>query len=316
MIILNKIDIKNEHTIYMIIFSILVVLIIHIPEIYNPIQFYDDKHTIQPFIQDCSVKQIPTIRDPLRYYELCVSRYELGNIEILPVVSIFSLSVFVFILTKQFVNSNLLGLLGMILLLLTNSFSFYGFSATYAQTWVALMFCSLILIRTRFYYLSVIPFLISLFFRGLPLLDIPIFFGMIYISNIKRKRMIYTLFLIVGLLSSLYAILGNEYIEQNGVITNNIKFDTVSYFFSTFRYEIILSFCIPFIGLFLYKLKNKNSQFIFFSMTYLITQIWFLGAFTNLSQEPYRMFPLYIFAIIGITLIIKNYIIEKKALYF
>lgn len=282
-----------------------------LPFINYPIIFYDTSRTIGPFIKSCSVSVIPNLRDPLRYYQLCISDHVLNNVYTIPVISGIVLIIISFYYTKKITKSNLASWTGIIMILSSTSFSYYGFSATYDQTWVMLLFASLFILNTRWNHLAIIPFIISLGFRGLPLLDIPIIISQIIVleETKKRKTILIMLFMTTAIVSIIYIINGGSALTQNQKFIFDLDLGLQS--LNAFRMDIFFYLLIIPQVFLLFKVKTKQAGFLLFSITFLIFQTYCLSAFTNLGQEPYRMFPLIIFISIGYAYIISHLIVPR-----
>ena len=298
----NILKIKNE----IIGFFILVLTIIHLPFISTPTIFSDTMKTLVPFLNSCSFSHVPELRDPFRFYSLCFSDHVLGNVYTIPTLSMLALLVIVFYYTKKLTSSTTYSLIAVLGVVISHSFAHYGFSATYDQTWVLLLFSSLLLLNTRFSYLAVIPFIISLGFRGLPLLDMPIISAQIIILNHTRKKKLLLIipFILVSIISIIYILDGGYALTQAQQLSFNLVrgFESIQ----SYRMDMILFACaIPEI-LLLYKIKTKEASFILLSISYLIFQTYYLYAFSNLVQQPYRLFPLIIMISLGYSYILSR----------
>ena len=287
--------------------------LLHVPIFAKPIIFYDTQRVILPFIKSCSLNYLPQLRDPFRFYTLCVSDKIMGNMYIIPSISTIVLLLITFFITKHITHSKTYSLLAVLILVLTNSYSIYGFSATYDQTWVMLFFATIFLLQTKYRNLAVIPFMISLGFRGLPLLDLPIIISYILILDITKRQKLHVIipFVLVGVASIVYILSGGYAITQSQQVIFDLKEGLSS--LQTFRIDFLFYiFAIP-VSYFLYRLNTKMSRFLLFSITYLVFQVYSLSAFTNLGQEPYRMFPLLIFQCMGVSYVLSNYF--KRRIY-
>lgn len=294
------------------VFFIAFFTLLHMPIFAKPIEFYDTLRVIIPFVNSCTVNLIPNMRDPFRYYTLCFSAHVLGNVYWVPLVSMAVLLLLVFLLIKKFTGSITYSLFGVLLITLANSFGYYAFSATYDQTWVALLFGSIYLLTTKYRYVSIIPFTISLGFRGLPLLDMPIIIAMISMLEIpKKQKIILSIgFICVAIAAIVYTEFGGIALTQ----AQQITFDLSNGFegIKVYRMDIIFYLSSIPLGYMLYTINTKYSNLILFSITYLIFQVFYLSAFTNLGQEPYRMFPLLIFIAVGYGYSLKILLIKRE----
>ena len=280
----------------------------------KPIIFSDTTKILVPFINSCSVNVLPHLRDPFRFYTLCISDHILGNVYWLPTISMISLLVLTFLIVKKFTQSNTYSLLAVLILTLTNSFNYYAFSATYDQTWVALFFGSIYLLNTKYRTLAVIPFIISLGFRGLPLLDLPIIITQIIILDISRKQKMSLIipFICVSVIAIIYTANGGYALTQAQQFTLDLGKGLQG--LETYRMDLVFFFSALPLSILLYKIKTKEAGFILFACSYLVFQVFYLSAFTNLGQEPYRMFPLLIFIALGYAYVI-NRLLERVEIY-
>lgn len=302
----------------LVIVIISVSFLFNISQLVDPILFYDNGYTIDPFLDNCSIEKLPPMRDTLRYYTLCLSDKVFDNVRVIPVFSTMSLALCVFLYARVITRSNSLSLISLLVFVSTNTFHFYGFTATYDQTWVLLLFTSLLLLNTRFRYYSLIPYIFSMFFRGLPLLDFPIILTQISLLDIpgRQKRKILILYSLIVLLASLYTLSGGYAIINGAGLNFDLK-NSLSGMLFNFRFDMILFSSLPVVIFFLNRIHTKESGFILFGITYLFFQIFYLNSFTNLGQEPYRLMPLIAFLVIGFSLILKDHSnIKNDLLHF
>jgi len=266
--------------------------------IVHPIVYYDVNRVTVPFLEKCTISSLPDMREPLRWYTVCLSDHVFGYSQLLP--SLFSLSLIpiIFYYSKALTKSNTVSILATLITSLSTTFVNYAFSDTYPQFWVALLFGSLYLASTKkFAYFAVAPFAIGIFYHGLVLLDFPLIVYQLYKSQTgKRRNLSIISILIPAVLLLGYTLLGGTSISNNGMIQNNISLKTITQELTTFRFDIPLYLSLPLLLPLLYKSKKYG---MLFSISYLILQVFALGLFTNLGQEPYRLLPILVFMAIG-----------------
>ncbi len=241
-----------------------------------------------------------------------------GNYKIIPYLASISLLVLTYFFTKLITKSRFAGIAAMAILLQSSIFLIYHSSVAYDNYWIFFYLLSLYAIY-KFWPLSPISFIASIFTKPLTIVFLPFTLFFIYRAGISKRRKILTagsyIFVIImgtyGALAwkaatSLSAINTNGFWSAFNAFTYQLRFDPV-----------VVIFLLPVtVMLFLTARRgayHADSILLILMSTVLLQPL--ASAFTVASSEPYRFMPLIVFFAISVGMLLsKNYKLQNSLL--
>jgi len=277
---------------------------------------WTDYTAVKQRVQDWNPSQIASSFEPhLRYLLLSASLNIFGNIRVLPFVVSIALVALTYFITKELSQKRFAGLVGVAILLQSNTFLSYDTSATYDNLWTLLYVLSLYLIYKK-WFLSPPSFVASIPAKALTAMFLPMTLFFIYRSNLPRQKkkilaVTYGAIIIAGIAATAAGI--------------NISSSTTDYGpydlwrgFTAWAFQmrfdvIVLFFILPLIvGLFVVSRRGIiHADSIMVLIMGMLLSAPILQGFTNQTIQPYRFVPLVVFFAMGVGTILSKRSIEK-----
>ncbi len=249
----------------------------------------------------------------VRMFLLDFSQEFLQNIKILPFFASISSVIFTALITIQITKKRFAGIIAMIIVLTSMTFTDFDTIAVYENFWVLFYLISLYSIHKRWWYASPVTFILSIFTKAFVITYFWMTFFYIYRAEIKSKSKIY-------LFASYAIVLGIIYwIFENG--RSIIYDDIIRYDFNAFLDAFtgwgnsmqldpfVLLIILPLVVALFYKAKNGIKQAD--SILILLAGSILAGPLISLMTDfyfilPYRFIPFIIFTAIGVGIIFSK----------
>ena len=237
----------------------------------------------------------------------------LQNIKILPFVASISVVIFTALITIQISKKRLAGIIAMIILLTSVTFTDFDTIAVYENFWVLFYLISLYSINKRWWYASPATFILSIFTKAFIATYFWMNFFYIYRADIKKKTKLF-------LFASYGIIIGITYwIFESG--RSIIYDDIIRYDFNAFidgftgwgnsmqLDPFVLLFIIPLAIALFFKSKNGLKQAD--SILILLAGSILAGPLISLVTDfyfilPYRFIPFVVFMAIGVSILFSK----------
>jgi len=243
----------------------------------------------------------------VRMILLDFSQEYIQNIKFLPFVASILVVIFTGLITVQISKKRFSGIISMIILLQSITFTDFDTIAVYENFWVLFFLISLYMIQKKSWYLSPISFILSIFTKAFVITYFWINIFFIFRAEISRK----TKYMILGTYTALISITYFIFQNQTSIIYDQIVTIDFNSFLNGFtgwgnsmQLDPLVMLCIiPLtIGLFLKSLKGiKQSD----SILIMIMGTIIAGPLISLVTDfyfilPYRFIPFIVAIAIGI----------------
>ena len=249
----------------------------------------------------------------VRMILLDFSQEFLQNIKILPFIASISTVIFTALITIQLAKKRLAGIIAMIVVLQSVTFTDFDTIAVYENFWVLFYLISIYLINKRWWYASPIAFLLSVFTKAFTATYFWMNLFFIYRSEIPKKSK----FILFGSYAIAIGIM--YYIFDSGrsmIYDDIIRYDFVAFldgfagWGNSMQLDPLIVLCIlPLtVGLFIKSLNGLKQAD---SILLLIAGSILAGPLISLITDfyfilPYRFIPFIIFVAIGIGIIFSK----------
>ena len=251
----------------------------------------------------------------VEYFLNTTSMKVFGNYKIIPYIASIALLVLTYFFTKLITKSRLAGIASMVVLLQSSIFLTYHNSVAYDNYWILFYLFSLYVVY-KFWPLSPISLIASIFTKPLTIVFLPFTLFFIYRAGISKRRKIltagsYVIVIIMGIYgalawraaTSLSAINTNGFWSAFNAFTYQLRFDPV-----------VQIFLLPVtVMLFLTARRgayHAESILLLLMSTVLLQPL--ASAFTVASSEPYRFMPLIVFFAISVGMLLsKNFKLKE-----
>ena len=249
----------------------------------------------------------------VRMILLDFSQEFLQNIKILPFIASISTVIFTALITIQLSKKRLAGIIAMIVVLQSVTFTDFDTIAVYENFWVLFYLISIYLINKRWWYASPIAFLLSVFTKAFTATYFWMNLFFIYRSEIPKKSK----FILFGSYAIAIGIM--YYIFDSGrsmIYDDIIRYDFVAFldgfagWGNSMQLDPLIVLCIlPLtVGLFIKSLNGLKQAD---SILLLIAGSILAGPLISLITDfyfilPYRFIPFIIFVAIGIGIIFSK----------
>ena len=274
-------------------------------------EIFEDYIGVKNRLDSWSPDTIKSFEPHVRYFFLKSSIVLFGNDRVVPLLASAALLIVTYFLTKTITHKRFAGIVAVVILMQSNVFLVYDTTVSYTNFWILFYLLSLYLVF-RFWPLSPVSYLLSIFSKALTVAFLPMSIYFILRSEISRKQKIITVGITAGI------ILAGGLASIGGVSTTQgteEEFNAKEFWmgFTSFSYQLrfdglVMLFMIPLmVGLFLISksgVKHGESIMVFISGMLLITPI--LTGFTNQTNQPYRFVPLVVFFAIGVGVLLSK----------
>lgn len=231
---------------------------------------------------------------------LWVSMQVFHNPRVLPLISSIFLLLLSYLISLELTKNRIISLISPLILLFTNSFTFYAESFAYPAFWTTLfMFSFYLSIKSN--RLAIIPYVLSIPMKAITITFLPI---LIICNKSKIQRIILLSLIPISIFLLFY--FQFTIVFQESKISNAIL-QTIS----GFRHDIWIELSLPLIFYLLYRIHDHSSKILTFSMIWILTQSFLLVLLTNYSNQPYRLLPFFTLYAITISYIITKLTIQK-----
>jgi hypothetical protein len=274
-------------------------------------EIFEDYIGVKNRLDSWSPDSIKSFEPHVRYFFLKSSIVLFGNDRVVPLLTSAALLVVTYFFTKTITQKRFSGIVAVVIIMQSNVFLIYDTTVSYTNFWILFYLLSLYLVY-RFWSLSPVSYLLSIFSKTLTAAFLPMSIYFILRSEISRKQKIITAGITAGI------ILAGGLASIGGVSTTQgteEEFNAKEFWmgFTSFSYQLrfdglVMLFMIPLmVGLFLVSrsgLKHGESIMVFISGMLLIAPI--LTGFTNQTNQPYRFVPLVVFFAIGVGVLLSK----------
>ena len=275
-------------------------------------EIYADYVGVIDRLESWSPDQIINSFEPhVRYFFLKSSIDLFGNDRVIPLLTSAALLVVTYFFTKMITQKRFAGIVSVLIIMQSSVFLIYDTTVSYTNFWILFYLLSLYLVY-RFWALSPVLYLASIFSKALTATFLPMSIYFILRSEIPRKQKAITAGITIIMILVGGAVAMGSFSE-----TQNIQeeFDEKEFWmgFTSFAYQLrfdglIMLFMIPLmVGLFLVAksgIKHGESIMVLISGMLLITP--FLTGFTNQTNQPYRFVPLVVFFAVGVGVLLSK----------
>lgn len=280
-----------------------------------------DMFFVKPYIESCSIFEIPQERALLKFYQFCLSNELFGNPKIISFAESIGILFLVYLIANKITKSNYAGLIASMFLISSSIFVNNATALGFSTEWVFFFLLSVYMVYKRPELVGVF-YILSLFSKGMGFLYIPVMFYFIYKSDIpNRNKKIAMLSLAAIIPVSVFYTLfvGNHLFQTNVFIGFNFDdilvklYNPVWNFTQEVNDSLMLNIILPLALLGLWKTRKQNSlnKVFFVFIIYLFTmQIW-LPLFSDYPIGNYRMVPMVVFLVIGFVLALYQNIINR-----
>ena len=246
----------------------------------------------------------------VKYMILYVSEAAFGNAKVLPFLGSILLVVMTCVITVKITRKRLAGIVAMAVLLQSNAFLTYDTSSTYSSFWAVFYLASLYF-AYRFWPLSPVLFMLSVFSKPLSLLFVPMSAYFILRSRISRRKKIAaaaSTAALVVLVAAAAALLLDDFEHAR-------PFSTAEFWsgFSSFSHQLrwdaaVLLFVLPLMaGLFLVARRtNRHAESVMVMISGMLLIPPLLTGFTDQTNQPYRFVPLIAFFAVGVGMLLSR----------
>ncbi len=268
-----------------------------------------DRFTIEDAINGNT--NYPIFEPHTNYTLLIISEKVFGNLKVIPFLASISLLVTTYFITTSITKKRFAGIISMIVLIQSNVFLSYDTSPTYSNFWSLFYLLSLYFMY-RLWPLSPIAYILSIPAKAITVVFLPLSLYFILSANISRNKKIIlfistSLIVIAGGLALIFGFIGD--------VSQNEEFNEKEFWmgFASFSYQLrfdglVILFILPLIvGLFIATrngVRHADSLMILISGMLIIAPI--LTAFTDQTNQPYRLVSLVTFFAIGVGVLLSK----------
>ena len=269
-----------------------------------------DYQGVKDRLETWSPDQITNFEPHVKYFFLKSSMVLFGNYKVIPLLASISLLITTYFLTKTITNKRFAGIISVLILMQSSVFLTYDTSVAYDNFWILFYLVSLYAVY-RFWPLSPIAYLVSIFSKALTAAFLPMSIYFILRSNISKRQKMITVGVVVGIIlvggvSAIGKSSGEATLEEFNSKEFWMGFES---FANQLRFDgLIMLFMIPLmVGLFIvsrHRVKHGESMMVFIAGMLLIAPI--LTGFTNQTNQPYRFVPLAVFFAVGVGVLLSD----------
>jgi len=281
--------------------------------------FDDYYNRVKPTLQTWTIHDITKGFDlHVKYLLITASMKIFGSYRVIPYFASISLLVLAYFFTKLITKSRFAGIVSMVILLQSAIFLIYNSSVAYDNFWTLFYLLSLYAIY-KFWPLSPISFIASLFTKPLTLVFLPFTFFFLYRSGISRRKKI-----LVAISYVIVIIIGVAFAISVGVATSVTSINMQAFWsaYNAFTYQLrfdpIVEIFLLSVTIMLFMTARKGAKhadsILFLLMGTVLLQP-LAAAFTPNSSEPYRFMPLVTFFAISVGMLLsKNVTVKEQVL--
>ena len=284
-------------------------------------QFPDYFDHIVPYMMECNLDEIPVRSDgmgsftetraPLKWWSLCFSHLVLGNERILPFLYSIVLIPVTFSFANHLTQRKVVGLLTVLVLVTSGTFTTFDTTATYEQSWVVFLMLSLIGILRRNPIMMLVCFVLALASKPIAIIYIPAMFGfMIY----KHDYFSISVLGAVTIGVALFVLLSTSLAFGGGFEFNHEEL--LHGFYNWWFYlnaSLLVAMTLPLVvwRLFAMRKKHPEAKPLLIAIFVIIISVPLIDGFTDQLNHSYRFVPMIIFVGIGLAMIVTNFVTSK-----
>lgn len=250
-------------------------------------------------------------RAPLKWYLICAS-YKLGNENIIPFIFSIGILALTYQLGYMMSGKQNVGIIALLVVLASTSFTKWDTSATYDQTWsfFLLLACCLVYVKPR---LAIISYVISILSKTLGLMYLPMFLYHIWQQHKKPEYiMLYVTVITVLLVLTVFLLPVKQVMGGSFVFSIDRLYEGSWKWIFYFADDLHIMIGTPVMlsMLFIMRSKIKNASIIFVWCVGIILSVPVIMGFTDQIVHPYRFVPYTVFFGIGVGMIV-NHLAQK-----
>lgn len=267
-----------------------------------------DRRMIRLYVWD-----IDWIQTDLRHsvhFILLETSYQLfHNYKVLVLASSTLLLVVSYLFTVNMAEKRLAGIVAVIVILQSSIFHGYDTSVTYPSFWALLFLTTLYLTTTKAWYLSPLPYIISIPAKAITALYMP---GVLVFEFFYNRKAFY-LFSVVSVVGLIllfsFVQFSNDFIVIKDIHLQKFAGGFVSWMWQGFAGDQVTLLLLVFGGflLFFNRKKIKNSKPVLLLVLGMILTSPILTGMTTYSIWPYRMLPLVVLIGLMVGMVVSNY---------
>ena len=263
------------------------------------------------------VWNIDWIKDDFRHtvhFLLLETSYQLfHNYKVLVLASSTLLLVVSYLFTVNLAEKRLAGIVAVIVILQSSNFHVYDTSVTYPSFWALLFLTALYLTTTKAWYLSPLPYIISIPAKAITALYMPGILAFEFFYN-RKAFYLFSVLSVVGLIL-IFSMVQLSDRELGGfLVIDDIHFQKfaggfVSWMWQGFADDQVTLLLLVIGGflLLMNRKKIKNSKPVLLLVLGMILTSPILTGMTTYSIWPYRMLPLVILIGLMVGMVVSNY---------
>jgi hypothetical protein len=179
-------------------------------------EIFEDYSGVKNRLDSWSPEKINSIEPHVRYFFLKSSIILFGNDRVIPLLASAALLIVTYFLTKTITQKRFAGIISVVIIMQSNVFLVYDTTVSYTNFWILFYLLSLYLVY-RFWPLSPMLYLLSIFSKTLTAAFLPMSIYFILRSEISRKQKIITAGITTGI------ILAGGLVSVGGVSTSMQK---------------------------------------------------------------------------------------------
>lgn len=302
-----KLDRKTSLIVVLLICATYTIITIAEIKPHSDYKYPDYRINVWPYLYTCSLDQNPfTDRAPLKWYSICASYKIFGNENIIPFLFSLVILPLTYRLGWLLTNKHLVGLIALVIVVTSISFTRWDTSATYDQSWAFFLILALNMTHTKYAPLSYIASIASktLAFAYLPM----------YLYQISRQKEQLTLYNLTAILVPLFIVFLLFYnVEQT--LGTDISFDINRLYEGSWKWlfyfaddlHIMIGTPVMLAMLYIMKSKIRGADVVFWWCTGIILTVPLIMGFTTQLVHPYRFVPFTIFFGIGVGMVVNHF---------
>lgn len=271
-----------------------------------------DEFYITPYIDSCTLFDLPQERAVLKFYQFCASNIIFGTPKMIPFIVSIGVLVLSFLITNRITKSQYAGLFTIAIITWSDIFRHGSTTMSFSMEWVFFLLISMYLMFSRPASTGVF-YLVSLFGKGIGLLYIPVMIYFAYNNKTHWKTVALSLGTVV-IIALLYTVfIGNHLVQTNVYPAFNIDsiatilYNPVWNFTQETNDMMILFFILPLSLIWTWKINRGIFVLILYTFT---MQIW-LPLFSEYPMGSYRMIPTIVFLGIGFGVSVQYFLLKN-----
>lgn len=307
----------NKRSSLILLFALIGVFSVwHVSEVFQPETYQYTTNFVNPYLENCSLLELPDLRAPLKLYTLCFSDQIFGNARIAPFLFTISLFPLTYLLTVKITKSYQAGMLATAILFGSKIIGLLGPTVAFSPDWAVTFFGSIYMIYKKPVLVGPL-FLISVAMKGIGVLMLPVILYWILKADITQNSKLVSVTSLLAaftIVITLWLLGNSQIIQPDGFSYNPDKapyaISTLSYVFRNDMLQFVFV-SLSILNLSTLAYKNQSARLLLLMSLGYYSLVLLLPIFSIYMMYDYRMIPLIIFSSIGCAMIPQNPIYDK-----